>query len=83
MREPLSFAAFSHHIQDAADLKSETRLQSWERAARFEEDLNLDSVRVFEIVLTVEELDVELDERLLDSVRTVGALYDAYVAACS
>ena len=74
--EPLSFEAFQIILAgllnlDAAQLKPE---------AYFITDLGVDSLRMTEVLLRLEELGLELSPDLVWEIQTVGDAYEKYTS---
>ena len=72
--EALTFEDFARLVAEHFDMDS-----ALVRAdALVTADLGLDSIGVYELVMVVEDLDVDLTDEQLDQLRTVQDWYDAY-----
>lgn len=74
--QPLSFEAFASYIED--ELGAELPASS--RDLLIGVDLELDSVTMLELVVAIEELGVELPADAFITARTLGEVYDKYLA---
>jgi acyl carrier protein len=74
----MDFATFIRRVEGEMEVDLGSPLPT----ARLEEDLALDSIARYELMLVVEELvGRELPDQLLDGIETLGEAYDWVVAA--
>jgi acyl carrier protein len=75
---PLSLASFTEFLE--TELALETAPAP---TTSFIDDLDFDSVSLYELICCVEDLGVELPYDVLADVKTVEQIHSAYVRACS
>ena len=73
--EPLSFEKFRDILADALNVSREKITPN----ASFINDLAVDSIRMVEMLLRMEELGVSVPPEAAWDIRTVGDAYDFYV----
>jgi acyl carrier protein len=73
-KSALEFDGFARHVAGQLDLDASALTKD----ARVTDDLGLDSIGVFELVMVVEDLGVDLGDEELDGLTTVADWYDAY-----
>lgn len=80
--EPLTFERFVEHLQgELATPTTDSDVRAWLPSARLIDDLGLDSIARFEMIVVVEELGSFVDPDRLEDVVTLRDLYRLYVAA--
>jgi len=73
--ETMTFEAFQAYL--GGELELDPALLRPE--ATFREELDFDSVRLFELLIAVEDLGIELQEELFEHILTVDDAYHYYV----
>ena len=76
-QQPVSFATFTSYIGREIGIE----LPESSRDLLIGVDLELDSVRMLELVVVIEELGVELPADTFITAKTLGEVYDRYLTA--
>jgi len=72
----MTFDTFSRHLRTALKIPPDKAL---EEETLLTEDLHLDSLELFELIIVLEEAGSTLDVMVLASVDTLGELHFAYI----
>jgi acyl carrier protein len=75
--QPLSFASFASYIEHELGVE----LPETSRDLLIGVDLEMDSVTMLEMVVAIEELGAELPADAFITAKTLGEVYDKYLAA--
>ena len=73
---PMSFESFAAYLAEGVSLEPELFTED----ARFDEDLGLDSFDLLELIVRIEEVGVTLTDEEVAELKTVGDLYQRYLA---